>query len=120
MFLKTLRSLRHTLALRLTIWYAGIFAASSIVALTLLYASVVAVVQERTDEDLEEDIEEFASLMQSGGLERVKAEITADTEGPGASQTFFRLWAPDGREVLATDLSSWPGLGNPLEALARV
>ena len=99
MFLKTLRSLRHTLALRLTLWYAGIFAASSILAFTLVYASVVAVVQERTDEDLEEDIEEFASLMQSGGLERVKAEITADTEGAGASQTFFRLWAPDGREL---------------------
>ncbi|MGH8611849.1 MAG: hypothetical protein ACREYF_07340, partial [Gammaproteobacteria bacterium] len=120
MFLKTLRSLRHTLALRLTIWYAGIFAASSILAFTLVYASVVSVVQERTDEDLEEDIEEFASLMKSGGLERVKAEITADTEGSGASQAFFRLWTPDGRELLATDLSSWPGLGNPREVLARV
>ncbi len=120
MFLKTLRSLRHTLALRLTIWYAGIFAASSILAFTLVYASVVAVVQERTDEDLEEDIEEFASLMQAGGLERVKAEITADTVGSGASQAFFRLWAPDGREILATDLSSWPGLGEPLEVLAEV
>ncbi len=125
MFLKTLRSLGHTLALRLTIWYAGIFAASSILAFTLVYASVVAVVQERTDEDLEEDIEEFASLMQSGGLGRVKAEITADTEGSGASQTFFRLWATPrinthGREVLTTDLSSWQGLGHPLEVLARV
>lgn len=120
MFLKTLRSLRHTLALRLTLWYAGIFAASSILAFTLVYALVVSVVQERTDEDLEEDIEEFASLMQSGGLERVKAEITEDTEGSGASQNFFRLWAPDGRALLATDLSSWPGLDNPRDVLARV
>ncbi|MGH8513904.1 MAG: ATP-binding protein, partial [Gammaproteobacteria bacterium] len=120
MFLKTLRSLRHTLALRLTLWYAGIFAVSSILAFTLVYASVVSVVQERTDEDLEEDIEEFASLMQSGGLDRVKDEITADTEGSGASQAFFRLWAPDGRELMATDLSSWPGLGKPLQVLAKV
>ncbi|MGH8532458.1 MAG: ATP-binding protein [Gammaproteobacteria bacterium] len=120
MFSKTRRSLRHTLALRLTIWYAGIFAASSILAFTLVYASVVAVVQERTDEDLEEDIEELASLMQSGGLDRVKAEITADTEGSGASQAFFRLWAPDGREIFATNLSSWPGLGKPLQVLAKV
>ena len=62
MFLKTLRSLRHTLALRLTLWYAGIFAASSILAFTLVYTLVVSVVQVRTDEDLEEDIEEFASF----------------------------------------------------------
>lgn len=120
MFLKTLRSLRHTLALRLTLWYAGIFAVSSILAFTLVSASVVSVVQERTDEDLEEDIEEFASLMQSGGLDRVKDEITADTEGSGASQAFFRLWAPDGRELMATDLASWPGLAKPLQVLAKV
>ncbi len=120
MFLKTLRSLGHTLALRLTIWYAGIFAASSIVACTLVYALVVAVVQERTDEDLEGDMEEFASLMQSGGFERVKAEIAVETQGEEASHVFIRLWAPDGRELMATDLSSWPGLGNPLEVLARV
>ncbi|MDQ3563515.1 MAG: HAMP domain-containing histidine kinase [Pseudomonadota bacterium] len=120
MFLKTLRSLGHTLALRLTIWYAGIFAASSILAFTLVYASVVSVVQERTDADLEEDIEELASFMQSGGLDRVKTEIAAETQGEEASQAFFRLWAPDGRELMATDLSSWPGLGNPLEVLAKV
>ncbi len=120
MFLKTLRSLGHTLALRLTIWYAGIFAASSMLALTLVYASVVAVVQERTDEDLEDDIEEFASLMQSGGLERVKAEIAAETRGEEASHVFIRLWAPEGRALLATDLSSWPGLSKPLEVLATV
>ena len=120
MFLKTLRSLGHTLALRLTLWYAGIFAASSIVAFTVVYASVVAVVQERTDEDLEGDMEEFASLMQSGGLERVKAEIAAETRSEEASHDFIRLSTPDGRELMATDLSSWPGLGNPLEVLARV
>ena len=120
MFLKTLRSLGHTLALRLTLWYAGIFAASSIVAFTLVYASVVAVVQDRTDEDLEGDIEEFVSFMQSGGLDRVKTEMAKETQGEEASHDFIRLWAPDGREILATDLSSWPGLGNPLDVLAKV
>jgi signal transduction histidine kinase len=120
MSLKTLRSLGHTLALRLTIWYAGIFAASSILAFTLVYASVVAVVQERTDADLEGDIEEFVSFMQLGGLERVKTEMAKETQGEEASHVFMRLWAPDGRELMATELSSWTGLGNPLEVLARV
>ena len=120
MFLKTLRSLGHTLALRLTLWYAGIFAASSIVAFALVYASVVAVVQDRTDEDLEGDTEEFVSFMQSGGLDRVKTEMAKETQGEEASHDFIRLWAPDGRQILATDLSSWPGLGNPLDVLARV
>lgn len=120
MFLKTLRSLRHTLALRLTLWYAGIFAASSILAFTLVYASVAAVVQERTDDDLEGDIEEFVSFMQLGGLERVKTEMAKETQGEEASHDFIRLWAPDGRALMATDLSSWTGLGNPREVLAKV
>lgn len=120
MFLKTLRRLRHTLALRLTIWYAGIFAASSILAFTLVYALMVSVVQERTDEDLEEDIEEFVAFMQSGGLERVRTEMAAETQGEEANQVFIRLWAPDGRELAATDLSSWPGLSVPRTVLAQL
>ena len=60
MFLKKLRSLRHTLALRLTVWYAGIFVASCVLAFMLVYVLMVSIVQERTDADLEEDIDEFA------------------------------------------------------------
>ncbi len=120
MFLKKLSNLRHTLALRLTIWYAGIFAVSSILAFTLVYALIVSVVQGRTDEDLEEDIEEFTSFMQSGGLDRVKTEIAVETQGEEASQVFFRLWSTEGRELMRSDLSSWSGLAEPRDILAKV
>jgi heavy metal sensor kinase len=120
MFLKSLHSLRHTLALRLTLWYAGIFAVSSIMAFLLVYLWMVAAVLERADEDLEEDIEEFVTFMQSGGLERVKTEIMRETQGEEATTDFFRLWTPDGRELMATDLSSWPDLSVPRAILAEV
>lgn len=120
MFLETLRSIRHTLALRLTIWYAGIFCLSSILAFTLVYALMVSVVQELTDEDLEDDIEEFAVLMQSGGLDRVMTEMTAETEGEEAEDSFLRLWGPDGRELMTTDLSHWPELDDPEQAFAQL
>ncbi|MDH3691490.1 MAG: hypothetical protein OEU36_18775, partial [Gammaproteobacteria bacterium] len=120
MFSKKLRNLRHTLALRLTIWYAGIFAVSSILAFTLVYVLMVSVVQERTDEDLEDDIEEFASFMQLGGLDRVKSEIAVETRGEEASQVFIRLWVPDGRELMTSDLSSWSGLADPQEVLTKI
>ena len=113
MFLKTLRDLRHTLALRLTIWYAGIFAASSILAFALAYALMVALVQARTDNDLKEDLEEFASFMQTGGLDRVRREIMLETQGAAAREVFFRLWATDGRQLVTSDLSAWPGLSGP-------
>lgn len=113
MFLKTLRNTHRTLALRLTLWYAAIFAASSLLAFVLVYALMVAVVQERTDGDLGEDIGEFAAFMRLGGLERVKAEMAAETQGEEASTAFLRLWSRDGRLLMATDLSAWTEVGIP-------
>ena len=112
-------SLKNRLALRLTLWYAGIFAASSLLAFSFVYFFMISVVQERTDEDLEDDIEEFADFMQAGGLERVKLEFAAETQGEEVEQAFFRLWTPDGQELLATDLSAWPGLSVPREVLTN-
>ncbi len=113
MFLKILRDLRHTLALRLTIWYGTIFAVSSLLAFSLVYALMVAIVQERSDEDLAEDIDEFAALFREGGVERVKAEMALETQGEEASAVFLRLWTADGREFAATDMTSWSGVGVP-------
>lgn len=120
MFLKKLRNLRHTLALRLTLWYGGIFAVSSIVAFSIVYGLLAAVVQERTDEELEDDLEEFASMMSTEGLASVREEIAAEVLEEEATNVFFRLWGPDGRELLGPDLSSWPGLAETNEILSKV
>ncbi|MEE4379138.1 MAG: hypothetical protein V2J55_16730, partial [Candidatus Competibacteraceae bacterium] len=108
MLLKTLRELRHTLALRLTLWYGGIFAGSSMLAFAFLFAFMVTVVQERTDDELEDDIEEFVEFIRSGGLERVEAEIIAETQGEEAEQSYLRLWTDDGRQLMSSDLDAWP------------
>lgn len=120
MFSKKLRSLRHTLALRLTIWYAGIFAISSLLAFTLVYLLILTVVQDRTDADMRDDAAEFASFMRTGGLERLKVEIALETQGDDATRSFFRLWSADGQQIVATDLSSWPGLAVPRQALLQL
>lgn len=110
---KTIGSFRHTLALRLTIWYAAIFAASSILVLAFAYLLIVAVVERHTDDDLREDIEEFAMLLVAGGLERLEAEIEMETTAEGSDNVFFRVWNADDREVMASDLSSWSRLERP-------
>ncbi len=113
MFLEKLHRLRHTLALRLTAWYAGIFAASSILAFTLVYTLMVALVQAETDEDLKEDLQEFASFLRLGGLDRVKREILLETQGVAAADVFLRLWSADGHLLMTSDLASWPELPDP-------
>jgi len=120
MFLKRLRDLRGTLALRLTLWYGSVFTASSAIAFTVLYMFIVSIVQQGTDEDLEEDIEEFSVFMRLGGLERIQAEMAMETQGEEASHSYLRLWASDGRSLLATDLSGWQGLKPNPNDLRRV
>jgi len=120
MFSKTISKLGHSLALRLTIWYAGIFVVFSIIAFMLAYFSVAAVLQVQTDEDLEEDISEFAAFMRLGGIERVKKEIFLETQGKEAQQVFFRMWAIDGSLLATSDLSSWAGLTESTKNLAQV
>ncbi len=107
----------RSLALRLTLWYSGIFAGSCALAFALAYALIVATVQDRLDEDLCDDVEEFAVLYQTDGQTRVEHEMRLDTKGEEAEKSFFRLWSRDGRLLLATDLSAFPGLGPPPESV---
>jgi signal transduction histidine kinase len=95
---------RNPLALRLTLWYAGIFAVSSMAAFGLLYALIVSVVRERTDEDLEEDMEEFATFMRNEGLDRVRSEIRTETSGSSGEDAGFQIWTNGGR-ILSAGLS---------------
>ena len=43
---------RHSLAFRLTLWYAGIFAVSSCVAFLLFYVLITSVLKSQIDQDL--------------------------------------------------------------------
>jgi hypothetical protein len=94
----------HSLALRLTLWYSGILAGSCGLAFAFVYGLIVATVQDRLDEDLSDDVAEFAALYESGGQARVEHEMRLDTKGEEAEKSFFRLWTRDGRLVVATDL----------------
>ncbi len=121
MFLNKIRRLPPTLALRLTIWYAAIFAISSILVFVLVYFLISTFIAQRTDEELQEDLGEFAAFFQAEGIARVKTEMALDTKHQEAGQIFFRLWAGDGRQLATTDLSSWIGLEDvPVEVLRQV
>ncbi|MBI3900447.1 MAG: HAMP domain-containing protein [Gammaproteobacteria bacterium] len=121
MFLKKIHKWRHTLALRLTIWYGAIFAVSSVLAFALVYGLIAAFVTERTDDDLRETLAEFSAFFAAGGLDRVSKEMAVETAGDEAEKTFLRLWTADGRRLVTTDVSSWSGLSDlPAEVVRDV
>ena len=92
-----------SLALRLTLWYAAIHALSSALALGVVYFVIVGIVHERAREDLRDDVEEFATLFEAGGMGRIEHEMRLDTNGEEAEKSFFRLWTPSGELLFATD-----------------
>jgi len=115
-----LRKRPRSLALRLTLWYAGVFAASLCVAFLVIHLLTLSILRERTDEDLEEDLAEFAAYMDEGGIERVRQEMRVETAGEEAEDVYFRLWSRDGELLDTTELSDWPGLGTPGALLAKL
>lgn len=119
MFSRTMRSLRHSLALRLTLWYAGIFAATSILGFALVYFLIFSIVRAREDRELREDLGEYVTLLEEGGIDRVQAELAQEAQDPRAMEGFFRLGAADGREWTAVGCTPPEGRATP-EILAEL
>lgn len=107
MLFAKLRSLRRTLAFRLTLWYAGIFTASSLLAFLLFYLQIAAIIAERRDAELLDDVKEFSALLTAKGLPAVMEAMVVDAKQDGEKNVFYRLLTPAGQTLAVTDLSSW-------------
>lgn len=120
MFLRITHKIKSSLAVRLTVWYAGIFIVFSIVAFTFLYFLIAATLQTQIDDDLKDDIHEFSVLLRTGGLAQVKHEMLLETQNKEAQQDFYRLWTLDGELLATSDLSTWSGLAEPVKILVQL
>ena len=80
MYFAKLPSVR-SVALRLTISYAVIFAASSLLAFAVVYALIADVIAERTDDEFHQDLDEYALHWRQEGIGRVTKEMRFDTQG---------------------------------------
>jgi heavy metal sensor kinase len=119
LFDKLLR-FRRTLALRLTVWYAGIFTVSSVLAFFLFYVQIASILRERTDEELLDDLQELTALLDAKGLEEMKQTMILDAKEDGIKEIFYRLLTPDGREAASSDLFFWGELPVNRPALQQV
>lgn len=99
MFLNRMNNLTGTLAFRLTAWYAVIFTLCSLLALSVFYYKISVITLTETDNELVEEIDEFALIVRDGGAEHVKKYMRAEVESE-EEDVFFRLLSLDG-QVLA-------------------
>jgi len=119
LFEKLLR-IRRTLAFRLTVWYAAIFTASSLLAFFFFYLQIGAILRERTDQDLLDDVKEFSNLLAAQGMEEVKHTMNLEAKTDGEKDVFYRLLSPDGKELASSELFFWGQLSVNQAALQRI
>jgi heavy metal sensor kinase len=104
-------SLRNTLAFRLTLWYAGIFAVSACVAFLLFYTLITSFILERTDQELLDQANRFSLLLASQGVDSVRDAAIIESEAAGVKKVFFRLLYTNGQAFSSSNTSYWVNIG---------
>lgn len=120
MFLKRMGDRVRSLAVRLTLLYAGIFTFSSIVAFFLFYYLIVGVIRERVDQDLLQRVNTLSALMDSEGLTGVRRAAVRDAQAAGERKLFIRLLSRFGTEFSSSNLDYWEHIGIDGMAIRRV
>jgi heavy metal sensor kinase len=105
--LKRLHSYRKTLAFRLTLWYAGVFAVSSCVAFLLFYTLITSFFRDRSDQELLGQAREFSTVLASRGLEAVRSLAVLEAQAGGVKKVFFRFLSSNGQVFSSSNMSYW-------------
>lgn len=103
--------LRVTVAFRLTIWYVIAFTLSSFAAFLILYVMMISDIHRHTNKELVDKAKEFSLLLNSQGVEAVRAEMIRESSSTGTGKVFFRLLTSDGKKLAASDFSAWKDIG---------
>jgi signal transduction histidine kinase len=120
MSLKKIHEIWHTLAFRLTLWYAIIFIISSFAGLSIFYMIITNVLKARSEQELLNDVSELASIYQLKGEESFQSEMEIEAESDGIGKIFFRLLDGMGNEIAASNMAFWQHTGVSKSALNRI
>jgi heavy metal sensor kinase len=120
MSLKSQHSLRHSLAFRLTLWYAGIFLVSSGIAFAFFYYLITSTIRGRTDQDLSAEVRSFSSVMLRQGIEAVNRQAVLESQAAGEKKIFIQLLYPDGRVFSSSNMSYFHNIPVSTEAISRM
>jgi heavy metal sensor kinase len=102
---------RHTLAFRLTLWYAGIFSISACIAFVFFYVLMTAMFRDQTDRDLDRQAGIFSTIMATEGVEAVKRFAALESQASGEKKIFYRLFYPTGISFSSSNMSYWQDIG---------
>ncbi len=117
MSLGKILSLRNTLAFRLTLWYAGIFALSSCIAFLLFYTLITSLLQERIDQELLGQADKFSVVLAAEGIEAVNNSAIIEAQAAGVKKVFFRFLSAAGQVFSSSNMADWTDIGVDASAI---
>jgi heavy metal sensor kinase len=117
---KKIADIRHTLAFRLTCWYAGIFMLSAGVAFFFFYLLITSVMRQQTDEGLSSEVRTFSSILSTQGPDAVKRQALIQAQAAGEKKIFFRLLYITGQVFSSSNMSYWRDIGISKVAVNRL
>lgn len=112
--------LPNTLSFRLTLWYSSSFVVFLAASLLILLVLIDAILEDRIDEELIEEINEFRELYKTEGIERVKTEIDLEGKTGDISEIFLRLLTSNGEQIHSSDLTHWEGITTVQSILEKI
>jgi len=102
-----LNRLRRSVAVRLSVWFAVLFAAGFSAIFFLLYVLLGRQLEARDFETLRLRLQQYADIYEARGLRGMRERIQEDGEAPHVRTLFVRLVAPGGELVWARVPPDW-------------
>ncbi len=110
----------NTLAFRLTLWYAGMFAFSSFVAFLLFYMLITSFMRDQTDQELLGQVNRFSTLLAAEGVEAVKSVALVEAQAAGEKKVFFRFLSLNGQVFSSSNMTYWKNIPVTARAISEL
>ena len=111
---------RVTLALRLTLWYAGVFTVTAFLAFVLFYLLITNLVRTRIDTDLVREADEYNTVLSLQGIGALQRYAVLRAQAAGEEKTFIRLLYPTGVAFSSSNANYWRDMGVKHQAVRAV
>ena len=98
---------RRSLAVRLSVWFAALFAIGFSAIFGLLYWSLGRQLETRDQEALQLRLQQYADIYAASGLTGLRARVAEDSEGPHVRSLFIRLVGRGGEAVWGKIPPDW-------------
>ena len=117
-------TLRRALGLRLSVWYAAIFAISTVALVAVTYGLLASSLAQRDHDIIQATLREYASRYELGGLAALSRAVELEERTGGQERLFVRVLGRGAEATFVRDPQGWgryavEDLGNSDSALSE-